>query len=60
MRYWSAVCHDCWGSKNITIDPPIMSENGMATGPCQTCGETGRDMIPWSELFVTQSLREKK
>ena len=44
-RYF-AICLRCWGSKVVTVqaDTKILVS-------CPWCCGTGRDPIPWAELF---------
>lgn len=41
---WGARCFKCDGYGTYYASTPELV-------PCDDCNETGRDMIPWNELF---------
>ncbi len=48
--YFYAICQSCWGSKSVTLKKFGMG--GPDIEECTDCGGTGRDAIPWAELFM--------
>jgi len=50
---WQAVCRECWGNKLMVLARRTVPGGDFKKfeGPCPPCAGTGRDMIPWRELF---------